>query len=200
MNREERVVAGASSQREIDVRKRFARRLSLAARHLLPLLLIFGLVPDSAFAMPNGFARGCARPIYGSADAVCAVSLELPGSFFTIDLAAGRCSYFNSAGAPISQQIFCADCPAGSRLDAGIRCVPTAAIDPFANAGSHVQPALSAAGPPAVLDDPIFVANPINAQTGNRYQRDVDFEGLGAFPLAFIRHYNSVFTYQSQLG
>lgn len=36
-----------------------------------------------------------------------------------------------------------------------------------------------------------FVGNPINLATGNKYQREVDLEGVGPFPLRFVRHYNS---------
>ncbi|MGH8653567.1 MAG: DUF6531 domain-containing protein [Gammaproteobacteria bacterium] len=33
--------------------------------------------------------------------------------------------------------------------------------------------------------------NPINLASGNKYQRDSDYRGTGAFPLVFERHYNS---------
>jgi RHS repeat-associated protein len=200
MNRKQRD-AGASSQREIDVRGLVARHLRQTVAYLLPLLLVFGMLPDSSAGMPSGFTKGCSKPIYGSADAACAVSLEVPGASFTINLATGTCTY---TGNTISSQLICADCPTGFQLDAQSRCVPGFdfnGIDPWANVGSQVQPAVSAVGPAAgALDDPILVGDPINAQTGNKYQREVDFEGVGAFPLMFVRHYNSQFTYQSQLG
>jgi YD repeat-containing protein len=33
--------------------------------------------------------------------------------------------------------------------------------------------------------------NPINPLTGNKYQQELDYQGPGAFPLRFERHYNS---------
>ena len=33
--------------------------------------------------------------------------------------------------------------------------------------------------------------NPINLATGNKFQKEVDYEGSGAFPLRFVRYYNS---------
>ncbi|UAW96913.1 hypothetical protein KEM63_08640 [Halopseudomonas nanhaiensis] len=36
-----------------------------------------------------------------------------------------------------------------------------------------------------------LVGNPINIATGNKYQQEVDYQGSGEFPLAFIRAYNS---------
>ncbi|HVK53797.1 MAG TPA: DUF6531 domain-containing protein, partial [Burkholderiales bacterium] len=38
---------------------------------------------------------------------------------------------------------------------------------------------------------PIIVGNPINSATGNKYERAMDYQGQGPFPLVFIRHYNS---------
>ena len=38
----------------------------------------------------------------------------------------------------------------------------------------------------------INAGNPINVATGNKYQRDVDYAGVGAFPLSVVRHYNSL--------
>lgn len=33
--------------------------------------------------------------------------------------------------------------------------------------------------------------NPISLATGNKYQRELDYQGAGPFPLQFVRHYNS---------
>ena len=33
--------------------------------------------------------------------------------------------------------------------------------------------------------------NPIRVGTGNKYQRELDYQGAGPFPLQFVRHYNS---------
>jgi YD repeat-containing protein len=186
--------------------KRASDRRTLIAPHaraggrLLMLLLLLSAAAQSALAMPPGWTKGCIRPIYGSADGACATTLEIPGSFFTVDPVLGSCNYFSSNGAPTSQQSICMACPTGFAIDAQRNCSPQpgfAAADPYANAGSQVQPALSAAG---TASDPIFVANPVNANTGNKYQREVDYEGVGPFPLMFVRHYNSQFIYQSQLG
>ena len=38
----------------------------------------------------------------------------------------------------------------------------------------------------------ISAGNPISVATGNKYQRDVDYAGVGVFPLSVIRHYNSL--------
>jgi RHS repeat-associated protein len=37
----------------------------------------------------------------------------------------------------------------------------------------------------------MLVGNPVNAQTGNKFQKEVDYEGSGPFPLRFVRYYNS---------
>lgn len=34
------------------------------------------------------------------------------------------------------------------------------------------------------------VGNPINFATGNKYQREVDYQGSGPFPLEYVRHFN----------
>ena len=48
---------------------------------------------------------------------------------------------------------------------------------------------------------PDTVNNPIQASTGNKYQRETDYTGSGAFPLRFQRHYNhQSFTHESALG
>jgi YD repeat-containing protein len=68
-----------------------------------------------------------------------------------------------------------------------------AGTDPYANPGSQVQPPLAplAVGGPAACTDPILVGHPINTTTGNAYLQEVDYQGAGPFPLAFIRYYNS---------
>jgi RHS repeat-associated protein len=38
---------------------------------------------------------------------------------------------------------------------------------------------------------PTAAGNPIDITSGNKYQREVDVAGIGASPLAFVRHYNS---------
>jgi RHS repeat-associated protein len=37
-----------------------------------------------------------------------------------------------------------------------------------------------------------IISNPINASTGNKYEDEPDYDGVGAFPLVFHRYYNSV--------
>lgn len=37
-----------------------------------------------------------------------------------------------------------------------------------------------------------FIGNPINLSVGNKFQREVDIQGIGTYPLSFIRTYNSL--------
>lgn len=39
--------------------------------------------------------------------------------------------------------------------------------------------------------DNLMEGNPCNVATGNKYQAELDFKGRGAFPLRYVRHYNS---------
>jgi YD repeat-containing protein len=43
-------------------------------------------------------------------------------------------------------------------------------------------------------------SNPICGGTGNKYQREVDYQGAGVFPLRFVRHYNSAWAEERGLG
>src|SRR4051812_7282473 len=195
MKQKERAPRRAGFARSSTLRGSLVR----AARDLL-LALALGLAAHSALAMPPGWARGCSRPIYGSVEAACATGLQTPGSFFTVDLARGICQFFNANGAPAGQTSLCQACPTGFQLDAQANCAQNPAFvgpNPYANVGADVQPGLGRDG---VTGDAIFVASAIHAHTGNKYQREVDFEGAGAFPLTFVRHYNSQFTYASPLG
>jgi RHS repeat-associated protein len=96
-------------------------------------------------------------------------------------------------------------CPEGYRLVNGYLCGPInpaapptvcptdGSPDPFANLG-RPESCDAASG------IPILVGNPINARTGNKYQEETDYLGAGAFPLAFIRHYNSYAVARPTLG
>jgi YD repeat-containing protein len=46
--------------------------------------------------------------------------------------------------------------------------------------------------PPSCNMPSSFIADPINIAVGNSFQHEVDISGSGAYPLAFIRYYNSV--------
>ena len=77
-------------------------------------------------------------------------------------------------------------CPPGFQFhEAGggqpSRCISTADDGPPKNAGPCCSPG-----------GPLFVGNPINAGTGNKYQIETDYSAAGSFPLTFQRHYNSV--------
>jgi YD repeat-containing protein len=169
-------------------------------RTLLQALALFVVSTLSANAMPPGWTKGCSNPVYGSPDAACAVALEQPGSFYIADTVNGVCRFFNADGASIGQQFICPSCPSGFHVDANSNCSPNASfagLDPFANVGSGAQSALTVS---AASAQPLLVDDSINAATGNKYEREVDYEGAGPFPLTFVRYYNSQFTYQSQLG
>jgi YD repeat-containing protein len=43
-------------------------------------------------------------------------------------------------------------------------------------------------------------SNPICGSSGNKYQREVDYQGAGVFPLRFERHYNSAWAEERMLG
>jgi hypothetical protein len=43
-------------------------------------------------------------------------------------------------------------------------------------------------------------SNPISGGTGNKYQREVNYQGAGVFPLRFVRHYNSAWAEERGLG
>lgn len=47
-------------------------------------------------------------------------------------------------------------------------------------------------GPPNCSTGGTGVGNPINPATGNKYQHEIDYVGLGINPLRFERHYNSL--------
>src|SRR5215213_3167677 len=176
MKRKERAItrAGFDSSREL------RRVLVRHARHWLVALGLV-LAAHSALAMPPGWTKGCSRPIYGSVEAACATSLQTPGQFFVVDLVRGICQIFNPNGSPAGQTSVCQACPTGFQLDPQANCVQSSSFvgpNPYANVGSDLQPALPAED---VAHDPILVADPIHAHTGNNYQREVDFEGAGAF-------------------
>ena len=42
--------------------------------------------------------------------------------------------------------------------------------------------------------------NPVNEATGNKFQREVDYQGAGDFPLQFVRYYNSAYSDVRALG
>jgi YD repeat-containing protein len=96
-------------------------------------------------------------------------------------------------------------CPSGYRLQNGFVCGPVdpdappsacpndGSPDPFANLGRPESCDASSG-------IPVLVGNPINARTGNKYQEEADYVGAGAFPLAFIRHYNSYPVGKPSLG
>ena len=99
----------------------------------------------------------------------------------------GNCGITNEGGSfptwgiTITGGTFCPDvridayCDAGLGLDTTNRkCnVPPGAIAPQKNA------ALACLG------------NPCDPATGNKYEAETDYRGTGAFPLEFVRHYNS---------
>jgi len=67
------------------------------------------------------------------------------------------------------------DCPDGEAFNPGVmRCTAPAAPNPDMGTGSC---------------DPL-VGNPINAATGNKYQREVDIAPTGGSSIRFIRYYN----------
>jgi RHS repeat-associated protein len=170
--------------------------------------ILCSLQLNSAHAMPPGWTKGCLKPVYGSGEAACATGLDTPGATFVFDPIGGSCNYFGPFGAPFAQQSLCEDCPSGYFLDEQRSCSPLAEFngpDPYADVGSQGRPDEPAVDPINGDDscpdaDPAMVGNPINARTGNKYQREVDYVGAGTFPLTFVRHYNSQFTFQSQLG
>lgn len=45
-----------------------------------------------------------------------------------------------------------------------------------------------------------LVGNPCNAAIGNKFQQEVDFQGVGADPLSLVRHYNSYTMVPGSLG
>ena len=75
-------------------------------------------------------------------------------------------------------------CPVGFELNATGQCErPRPLVSPK-NLGC------CAAAAPLMSS---FVGNPINAGVANKMQREVDYAGSGAFPLEFVRTYNSLF-------
>src|SRR5690349_16534392 len=136
-------------KREASGRSTSRRSIGLLSRMqstLLQALALLVLSTASAQAMPPGWTKGCANPVYGSPEAACAVALEQPGSFYFADTVNGVCRYFNADGASIGQQFICASCPSGFQLDANSNCAPNANFtgpDPYANIGADVQSALA---------------------------------------------------------
>jgi len=74
-------------------------------------------------------------------------------------------------------------------------CPTNGGPDPYISAGSEPDD-----GGSCEETSPILVGNPINAKTGNKYLREVDYVSSGPFPLAFVRHYNSVKVPEANLG
>lgn len=73
--------------------------------------------------------------------------------------------------------------------------IRTGAADACALAG-YLDPETGQCGAPKGAFGPHCPAgangtNPIHGASGNKYQREVDFDGAGSFPLRFERHYNS---------
>lgn len=118
------------------------------------------------YLCPSGgnhcWTSGGPNPINTACTSICTGSC---GSLSFCTSAAANCGY----GAQLS-----ATCPSGYTFDA--------------NSGQCLDNHdLSNNGPPPCNGG----TNPINIGQGNKYQADVDYFGAGAFPLRFVRNYNS---------
>ena len=83
-------------------------------------------------------------------------------------------------------------CNPGWTLDhAGFGQVPHCIRQP-----NTPQPGRGLGGQPCSM----MSGNPVNTSNGNKYQREQDYRGQGAFPLVFERHYNSQATLPGVLG
>ncbi|WP_233203356.1 DUF6531 domain-containing protein, partial [Chitinimonas sp. BJB300] len=82
------------------------------------------------------------------------------------------------------------------KINEGNRCVcPKGTIDDGKGGCSEVNDPVNHGGTcPTASNAPAVAtcANPIQPGTGNKYQREVDYQGAGANRLAVVRHYNSL--------
>ena len=171
---------------------------------LLPLAFQLGstgaaaqmqIVPDQGWADCWSQVQG----FYSSAQAVCDVrgaGLGIPLTYVPKTSTAGDCK--TAAGVDYGDSVFASYCLVGwlaRNFGDNWMCAP---VPPGTTASAYSTPANAYCQRSSGTDPDksageckTHTCNPINISTGNKFQRELDYQGSGPQPLQFVRYYNS---------